>query len=48
MDKKKEEQAWYQFFETLTNEQLIHHAVKLVMDAERLRRELDDAKGVIR
>ena len=42
------EKEYRELFESLARNQLIEIAVKSAMDADRLRRELDDAQGVIR
>ena len=36
------------YLETLSKEELIEIIMRLSADADRLRRELDDAQGVIR
>ena len=43
-----EKKEYREYFKTLTPEQLIQVAVNLALDADRLRRELDETNDVIR
>ena len=43
-----EESEYRELFESFTPEQVMYQAILMSLECERLRRELDEANGVIR